>query len=44
MEFRTKEEQAADFLHEGIISGMFERGSRLKQAEIRPPAAAEGMI
>lgn len=34
MEFRTKEEQVADFLREGIISGMFERGSRLKQAEI----------
>jgi DNA-binding GntR family transcriptional regulator len=34
MDFRTKEEQVADFLREGIISGMFERGSRLKQAEI----------
>jgi DNA-binding GntR family transcriptional regulator len=34
MEFRTKEEQVADFLREGIISGVFERGSRLKQAEI----------
>jgi len=34
MEFRTKEEQVADFLREGILSGMFERGSRLKQAEI----------
>jgi DNA-binding GntR family transcriptional regulator len=34
MEFRTKEEQVADFLREGIISGRFERGSRLKQAEI----------
>ena len=34
MEFRTKEEQVADFLREGIISGMFKRGSRLKQAEI----------
>jgi len=34
MEFRTKEEQVADFLREGIISGMFPRGSRLKQAEI----------
>jgi len=34
MEFRKKEEQEADFLREGIISGMFERGSRLKQAEI----------
>jgi DNA-binding GntR family transcriptional regulator len=34
MEFRTKEEQVADFLREGILSGMFKRGSRLKQAEI----------
>lgn len=34
MDFRTKEEQVADFLREGIISGMFPRGSRLKQAEI----------
>ena len=34
MDFRTKEEQVADFLREGIISGMFERGSRLKQADI----------
>jgi DNA-binding GntR family transcriptional regulator len=34
MEFRTKEEQVADFLREGVISGMFPRGSRLKQAEI----------
>lgn len=34
MEFRTKEEQVADFLREGIISGVFPRGSRLKQAEI----------
>ena len=31
---RTKEEQVADFLREGIISGVFPRGSRLKQAEI----------
>jgi DNA-binding GntR family transcriptional regulator len=34
MDLRTKEEQVADFLREGIISGMFPRGSRLKQAEI----------
>jgi DNA-binding GntR family transcriptional regulator len=34
MDFRTKEEQVADFLREGVISGMFPRGSRLKQAEI----------
>jgi DNA-binding GntR family transcriptional regulator len=34
LDFRTKEEQVADFLREGIISGMFPRGSRLKQAEI----------
>jgi DNA-binding GntR family transcriptional regulator len=34
MDFRTKEEQVADFLREGIISGLFPRGSRLKQAEI----------
>ena len=34
MEFRTKEEQVADFLREGIISGVYPRGSRLKQAEI----------
>jgi len=31
---RTKEEQVADFLREGIISGLFPRGSRLKQADI----------
>jgi len=34
LDFRTKEEQVADFLREGIISGKFPRGSRLKQAEI----------
>ncbi len=34
MEYRTKEEQVADFLREGIISGLYPRGSRLKQAEI----------
>jgi DNA-binding GntR family transcriptional regulator len=32
--FRTKEEQVADYLREGIIAGLFPRGSRLKQAEI----------
>jgi DNA-binding GntR family transcriptional regulator len=34
IDLRTKEEQVADFLREGIISGVFPRGSRLKQAEI----------
>jgi DNA-binding GntR family transcriptional regulator len=34
MEYRTKEEQVADFLREGIIAGRFPRGSRLKQQEI----------
>lgn len=34
IDFRTKEERVADFLREGIISGQFPRGSRLKQAEI----------
>lgn len=34
MNFRTKEEQVADFLREGIISGRFPRGTRLKQQEI----------
>lgn len=34
MKFRTKEEQIADFLREGIISGRFPRGARLKQQEI----------
>jgi DNA-binding GntR family transcriptional regulator len=34
MDFRTKEELVADYLREGIISGLFPRGSRLKQAEI----------
>lgn len=34
MEYRTKEEQVADYLRERIISGVFPRGSRLKQAEI----------
>jgi DNA-binding GntR family transcriptional regulator len=31
---RTKEEFVADFLREGIISGRFARGSKLKQAEL----------
>ncbi len=34
MEYRTKEEQVADFLREGIISGRFPRGARVKQVEI----------
>jgi DNA-binding GntR family transcriptional regulator len=34
MENRTKEEQVADYLREGIISGRYLRGSRLKQLEI----------
>lgn len=34
LEFKTKEEQVADFLREHIISGVYPRGSRLKQAEI----------
>jgi DNA-binding GntR family transcriptional regulator len=34
MEYRTKEEQVADYLREGIIAGRFPRGSRLKQLEI----------
>ena len=34
MERRTKEEQVADFLREGIISGHFPQGARLKQQEI----------
>ncbi|MBW8783329.1 MAG: GntR family transcriptional regulator [Novosphingobium sp.] len=32
--FRTKEEQVADYLREGIIAGRFPRGARLKQQEI----------
>lgn len=31
---QTKEERIADFLREGIISGRFPRGSKLKQAEL----------
>ncbi|MGX5733727.1 GntR family transcriptional regulator [Bosea thiooxidans] len=34
MDYRTKEEQVADFLREGILSGRFPRGARLKQVEI----------
>jgi len=34
MQFRTKEEQVADYLREGIISGRIPRGTRLKQQEI----------
>src|SRR5882724_8443801 len=34
MDYRTKEEQVADFLREGIISGRFPRGARVKQVEI----------
>lgn len=32
--YQTKEEFVADFLREGIISGQFPRGSKLKQAQI----------
>ncbi|MFT4025220.1 MAG: GntR family transcriptional regulator [Novosphingobium sp.] len=34
IQFKTKEEQVADFLREGIIAGRFPRGTRLKQQEI----------
>ena len=34
MDHKTKEEKVADYLREGIISGSFPRGSRLKQADI----------
>ena len=34
MDYRTKEEQVADYLRERIISGVFPRGSMLKQAEL----------
>ena len=34
MQYRTKEEQVADYLREGIIAGRFARGERLKQLEI----------
>ncbi len=33
-QYRTKEEQVADYLREGIIAGRFPRGTRLKQQEI----------
>ncbi|MCW5605364.1 MAG: GntR family transcriptional regulator, partial [Burkholderiales bacterium] len=34
MHFKTKEEYVADFLREGILSGRYPRGARLKQAEL----------
>ena len=34
IQFKTKEEQVADYLREGIIAGRFPRGTRLKQQEI----------
>ncbi|MDT0683034.1 GntR family transcriptional regulator [Roseicyclus sp. F158] len=34
MKHQTKEERVADYLREGIISGQFPRGSKLKQAEV----------
>ncbi len=34
IQFKTKEEQVADYLREGIIAGRFARGARLKQQEI----------
>lgn len=34
MQYQTKEELVADFLREGIISGRFPRGSKLKQVEL----------
>lgn len=34
LDYRTKEERVADYLREGIIAGVYPRGSRLKQAEI----------
>jgi DNA-binding GntR family transcriptional regulator len=34
MQFKTKEEQVADYLREGIVSGRIARGARLKQQEI----------
>ena len=37
MQFKTKEEQVADFLREGIIAGRIARGARLKQQEIADP-------
>jgi DNA-binding GntR family transcriptional regulator len=34
MQFKTKEEQVADYLREAIIAGRIPRGARLKQQEI----------
>jgi DNA-binding GntR family transcriptional regulator len=34
MEYKTKEDQVADYIREGIIAGRFPRGARLKQQEI----------
>src|SRR3954464_7618476 len=34
MDFKTKEEFVAEHLREGILSGRFPRGTRLKQADI----------
>lgn len=34
LEFKTKENQVADYLREGIIAGRFPRGARLKQQEL----------
>jgi len=34
LKHQTKEERVADYLREGIISGKFPRGSKLKQAEL----------
>ena len=34
MQFKTKEEQVADYLREGIVAGRIARGARLKQQEI----------
>lgn len=33
-QYKTKEEQVADYLREGIIAGRYPRGARLKQQEI----------
>lgn len=34
MDFKTKEEIVAEYLREGILSGCFPRGTRLKQADL----------
>lgn len=34
MSFKTKEEYVAEYLREGILSGRFPRGTRLKQADV----------